>query len=128
MEALEARRRMVVEAKHGRRSAIEVLREVTLIFPDTTWTQRFEMDATSVTIQGSSEAASALIAPIEDSPLFRRATFTSPVTRDPVSGTEQFRLAFELEEPEKDTDADNETGLLQGAGGGAAAGRAAGRQ
>ena len=46
-----------------------------------------------------------LIATIEDWPLSRRATFTSPVTRDPVSGREQFRLAFELETAEPNADA-----------------------
>ena len=97
LETLEQRRARLIAARHDRPSAAELLRELTDILPDGTWARQVDIERSRITLLGSSESASALIGTIEDSPLFQRASFASPVTRDPVSGREQFRLAFETE-------------------------------
>ena len=54
-----------------------------------------EVDDDEVVVHGLADAASPLIALIEESPLFASPRFPSPVTRN-ARGNEQFRLAAQV--------------------------------
>lgn len=98
-ESLRADRRSLIDAKRNRPALVNVLAELTAILPDTTWIQRLEIKARSARLSGASDTASSLIAIIDNSPLFRDAAFSAPVTRNPATGSEQFQLVFEINSP-----------------------------
>lgn len=75
---------------------VAILDELTRRLPDETWLHRLEVRNGVVQIQGVSDAASSLIASLEDSPLFENARFRSPVTQDPSGNRERFQLSVDL--------------------------------
>ncbi len=96
IQALEQRRALFQEAKSGP-STVELLEELTRLIPDGTWLHRLDIKNGEVQFQGLSDAASALIAVVESSPMFREARFGSPITRDARSGKERFHISAKLE-------------------------------
>ena len=82
-------------------SMLKTLNEVTRVLPDGSWLiELFASDA-EVRITGFAQSASSLIAQIEESPLFQKTVFRSPVTQSPRGETERFNLAFEFESEER---------------------------
>ena len=88
-----ARASFLARAKAERPSATLVLAEMTRILPDDTWLTRFEFDGNEVQVRGSSMRASALIGLLEQSELFDRVEFRSPVMRSEEAATESFHIA-----------------------------------
>jgi general secretion pathway protein L len=88
--------RTVADAKAARPSAVEVLETVTRLLPDHTHLFRLELRGDSLSIQGSSQAASSLIALLDGSEWLTNVQFASPVTRDPSSGGERFHISARL--------------------------------
>ena len=86
----------VVQRKLGSPRVIDALNELSILLPDDTWLQRFELKGNSLTLHGESLAASALIAVLEGSIMFQGATFRSPVVRDPRSGRDRFQIVVEV--------------------------------
>ena len=76
---------------------IRLLNELTRIIPDDTWLARVQMQGTTVRIHGESEGASSLIALIEASDVFRDASFSSPVTKNPRTSTDRFVIETQIE-------------------------------
>jgi general secretion pathway protein L len=95
-DAIALRRDTVLSLKRETVPRIEILRELTERLPDSAWLHRFEIDGDEVVVQGSAEAASLLIASVEESPLFLSPTFPSPVVRNAATGDDRFRLAFRV--------------------------------
>jgi general secretion pathway protein L len=106
----------LIDKKRDHPAAVSVLAELTAALPDTTWVQRVEVEANRVRLRGTSTTASSLIPIIEDSPMFRRATFDAPVTRNPATGKEQFQLIFEVASPGDSKEKSNDQDLQQSAG------------
>lgn len=77
---------------------VEVLAEVTRILPDRTWLVQFELHGKEVRVEGYSNAASSLIARIDNSRLFSNAQFRSSLTRGPAADLERFDLSFEIKD------------------------------
>lgn len=75
---------------------VQVLTEVTRILPDRTWLVQFEMHGKEVRVEGYSNAASSLIARIDNSRLFSNAQFRSSLTRGPAADLERFDMSFEI--------------------------------
>ncbi len=96
IDQLVSESRFVVDKKQQSPVVIDVLHELTLVLPDNTWLQRFEVKGAKLDIRGESSAASALIGLIEASKVFRNATFSSPVVRDPRSNSERFQIVAEV--------------------------------
>jgi len=94
---LRARAQFLVDRKSQAPTVVELLAEVARIFPDGTWVSRFELANGEVRLQGESRSASALIAMVEGSPLFRDAQFASPVTRNQSTDRDRFVIAARLE-------------------------------
>jgi len=95
-DALAERRAALGALKRDTVPRVEILRELTERIPDSTWIQRIEVNDGEVVINGLTDAASPLIALVEESPLFLSPRFPSPVTRYQATGIEQFRLAFQV--------------------------------
>lgn len=84
--------RFFMDRKQQSIAAIDVLNELSLILPDDTWIQHFQLSGSTMNLQGESAAASELIGLIENSTLFRHATFSTVVARDTRSGRERFQI------------------------------------
>ncbi len=89
--------RFLVVRKRNSPSVIQALDELTRLLPDHTYLYEFRLEGREIRIGGFSSAASSLIGLIDGSPMFRTPTFKAPVTRDPRTDLERFRLSFEVE-------------------------------
>ena len=88
--------RFVVDLKQRTPTAIGVLNELSLILPDDTWIDVWELKDGKLQIQGFSANASALIGLLENSRTFRNVAFNSPVTQAPGSGRYRFQITAEI--------------------------------
>ena len=109
LDQMRAQRSFLIDKKRNAPAVVTMLAEISAALPDTTWVQQLEVKSDKVFIRGTSEKASELIRVIEESALFRRATFDAPVTRNPTTGDEHFRLVFEIAPPlQGDEDGDDQ--------------------
>ena len=74
-------------------AVVELLEELTARLPDNTWLFRLELKKGAAHLQGSSEAASTLIATLEESAYFEKVNFVSPVVREGNTGRERFNIS-----------------------------------
>lgn len=93
IDRIRAQSAFLLGAKARTPAAVEIIEELSQRLPDDTWLFRVELRDGKVNLQGTSSAASALIAGLEDSEYFEGARFASPVTRDGGSGRERFHLS-----------------------------------
>jgi len=96
LEVLAGDSRFLIEKKKATPVTIGVLDELTRVLPDDTWLYQFEINGMEMTMQGESSTSSAVIGLIEASPLFKNASFRSPVTQNRLTGAERFNLAAEV--------------------------------
>lgn len=96
-----ARAQYLFAQKTARPASVVLLEELSRRIPDDTWLFRVEMRGGRVHLQGTSQAASALIAELEGSRFLEDVRFASPVTQDGVSGRERFHLTAAVVVPEK---------------------------
>lgn len=91
----------LLQRKHAYPAASIVIDELTRILPDGTWLQQLNLRSHpkgwELQIQGETTISSQLASIIEDSPMFREATFKSPLIKGQGQGSERFHLAAELE-------------------------------
>jgi hypothetical protein len=90
---LESRRSLVSMIDTLNASAMRplpVLRELTELLPNDAWLTLMSLDVKGIELTGQTNAASALIPLLENSPRFERVEFASPVTRG--RDREQFRI------------------------------------
>jgi len=71
---------------------IDLLDELTHLFPDGTWVEQLEIKSNEIRVRGQSGEASALIERLEASKWFHEVTFLSPVTNDKRTGKDRFYL------------------------------------
>jgi general secretion pathway protein L len=96
LKQMGAAAQIVLDARSGKPSTLQVLNELTQIIPDGTWLDTMRYADAIVDISGHSNAASALVGLIENSPVFAQTRFLAPVTRDPQSEAESFRIGFRV--------------------------------
>ncbi|MES9991422.1 MAG: PilN domain-containing protein [Candidatus Thiodiazotropha sp.] len=77
-------------------TVLDILLELTLLVPDDTWVNNFEVRDNVLHIHGQSASSATLIPILETSKLFQNVTFRSPVTRSKKSNTERFHISAEL--------------------------------
>jgi general secretion pathway protein L len=75
---------------------LEVVKELTRLFPDHTWVSRLSLTGATVGVAGESNKASDLIERLDESPLFQNVRFDSPVTRNPRSNRDRYEIQMEL--------------------------------
>jgi len=86
-----------LDRKRNTPPLLAVLNELARLLPDHTWAQELHLRGAEVRISGQSASAAGLVELIEYSPMFRKANFTSPITRNPNEDKERFHLVFEVE-------------------------------
>lgn len=96
VERLAADDRFLVEAKRNAPKVTEVIETLTRLLPDDTYLRQLKLKNREVRLSGHSAAASNLVGVIEDSPLFEKARFRSPVTQDARAGLERFNMSAEI--------------------------------
>jgi Tfp pilus assembly protein PilN len=95
---LSAKHRTLTSHFQNRDSNLEVLRELSRALPDAAWLSSYSYQDGAITISGFADASSEVQRIVEDSPLFKDALFTSPVSRD-ASGKDRFTLKATVEVP-----------------------------
>jgi hypothetical protein len=96
LEAIEEKRKFLLEFQSKRNININVLRQLSLILPEEAWLTSFSADEKGkVEIVGFADRAANIIEPLEKSPLFKNVEFSSPVTVK--DGMERFSLKMEVE-------------------------------
>jgi len=83
-------------AKFSRTAMVDLLEELSRALPDDTYLFRLEVRDNTVSLQGSSKSASALIGILEQSPMLQNVRFASPVTREGTAGRERFHISAAL--------------------------------
>jgi general secretion pathway protein L len=84
--------RMLERRKHATPSNVIVLEALSQILPDHTFVTELRVEGDKLQIVGVTRDAAALIALIEQSPHFIRATFYAPTTRTPGDPGERFHV------------------------------------
>lgn len=77
-------------------SATEIWEELSRVLPDTAWLTDMTVTPDRVRIAGFAKEAAAIVAPLEGSPMFENAEFTSAVVRVPGQSGERFSLQMGL--------------------------------
>jgi general secretion pathway protein L len=80
--------------------ALQFLKELTQILPDTAWLRGLSVADNRVEIQGYADYSTQLIAKLEASPLFANAKFISTITKG-RDGKEVFKIGFEIDRRSK---------------------------
>lgn len=79
-------------AERSRPMLADILAEMTRLLPDGSWLQELEVQSDQIRIQGYSHSAAALIAAIDESPLFTNAQLRAPLLQG-AAGLERFDIA-----------------------------------
>jgi len=75
--------------------ALEFLKELTEVLPDTVWLSGLSVADSKVEIQGYADYSTRLITGLEGSPLFANAKFNSTITHG-RDGKQVFKISFEI--------------------------------
>jgi general secretion pathway protein L len=84
------------ERKKNAPSILGMIDELTKALPDNTWLISLTQTNTEVKISGYSAAAAELIPLIDNVPLFKNPTFSSPIVQDPQKKLERFDISMEI--------------------------------
>jgi Tfp pilus assembly protein PilN len=80
----------------GRARQAEILRELTMLLPDTAYLSELTFRERTIEITGQAASASQLLPAIEASPLFSAVEFSAPIVAQ-GAGLERFRIRMRLE-------------------------------
>lgn len=93
----------LLQRKHTTPAATVVLEDLTRILPEGTWLQQMSLKSHpkgwEIQIQGETTISSKLAGVLEDSPMFRDASFKSPLVKGQAPMSERFHLGAEIEVP-----------------------------
>ncbi|MDA7086940.1 PilN domain-containing protein [Pseudomonas sp. SA3-5] len=95
LKRLEAGRAYLYEQQAQADDVLNILNELTLLLPDSTWLSRFELTGERVRLEGESAEASALIGLFEQSKTLQNVTYASPITSNPRTEKDRFSLIAE---------------------------------
>jgi Tfp pilus assembly protein PilN len=96
MDIYQKRAELLTNFKVVTAGNVGALNELSKLLPKNTWIMSFTLKEQIVEIVGLSDEASRLLQTLDDSPHFRNAEFTAPITRDSV-GKEVFRIRMRVE-------------------------------
>jgi general secretion pathway protein L len=99
VEAAQARERVLHRFLMERTAMTALLEETTRVLPDHTWLTLYRVGDGRMTLEGQSSSATSLISVLNGSPRLSDVRFNAPVTRDPASGAERFRLDAVVDKP-----------------------------
>ncbi len=98
LDQLEANVRFLSEQKRRIPMLTHILAELTRVIPDQAYVEQLDLRDGELNLRGLATAPSDLIALLDQSGLFRKPEFRSPVTQDPRLGLERFQLSAKLAE------------------------------
>lgn len=78
-------------------TTVAMIDELTRLIPDDAWVQTMIFDKDQISLNIQAKASAPLLQVIEQSPLFKSAKYTSPVSKDAAGQTETVSLGFERE-------------------------------
>jgi len=87
----------VEEFKQNRPLTLDIMRELTMIIPKSTWLTRVRVSESTVNIEGYATSASTLLSKLEASNYFKKAEFASPTFRDKRMNADRFNIKMEIE-------------------------------
>jgi general secretion pathway protein L len=99
VKAMEARLESLRAFSQSRVSMTSLLEETTRILPDDTWLVLYQFDGERLTLEGQSASATSLVNTLTTAPRLGDVRFRAPVTRDPTSGADRFRLSAAVSRP-----------------------------
>ncbi len=97
IEALNEEVSTIRNFKENKPLALNILKELTNILPDTTWLTRVRIIQSAVEIEGYASSATGLLSKLEASKYFRKAEFASPTFRDTRQNADRFIIKMEIE-------------------------------
>lgn len=98
---LQERINYINNLRQYRVNALNILKELTEILPETAWLQGLSVADNRVEIEGYADYSTQLIPQLEASPFFANAKFISTITRA-RDGKEVFKIGFEISRQTKD--------------------------
>ncbi len=95
VEEAEERLDYLIGMRGGQLDLLDLLRELTLIIPETAWVRDFTLTEDSVKLDGFADSAAELIPILEASPNFTDVGFLSAITTG-KDGMERFRIGLKV--------------------------------
>jgi general secretion pathway protein L len=95
LQQLEAGGEFLREQQAKADDVLEILNELTVLLPDSTWLSRFELIGPRVRLEGESAEASSLISMLEQSRTLQNVNYASPITNNPRTQKDRFSLIAE---------------------------------
>jgi len=90
--------------KEDRPLVLNIIKELTVVLPKTTWLTRVRITGTDVNIEGYAASASELLPKLESSKFFQKVEFASPTFRDVRMNSDRFVVKMEIEGFQKGTE------------------------
>lgn len=95
--------------KEGKPMALDIIKELTVVLPKSTWLTRVRVTETDVNIEGYAASASELLPKLEASKYFQKVEFASPTFRDVKMNSDRFVIKMEIEGIKKNNEPVNKT-------------------
>ncbi len=94
IKEIAARLKTLKEISEGDHSALDILRELTQVIPDTAWVTDLKLTGKEIQLNGYAQSASELIPLLEGSPMFEDVAFRSAITKDVKQNKERFVIGL----------------------------------
>jgi|MudIll2142460700_1097286.scaffolds.fasta_scaffold03435_6 general secretion pathway protein L len=101
VDALTGEVSTINDFKAARPMALNIIKELTVILPKSTWLTRLRITETTVELEGYANSATELLPLLEASKYFTKAEFASPTFRDARLNSERFSIKMEKEGAKK---------------------------
>jgi Tfp pilus assembly protein PilN len=101
ISALSGEISRIKDFKESRPMALNIMKELTTLLPNTVWLTRTRITEETVEIEGYASTATELLTKLEQSKLFKKVEFTSPTIRDARMNADRFVIKMEIEGIEK---------------------------
>lgn len=95
--AMEEETAAIENFKKNRPMALNIIKELTSIFPNTAWLNRIKLTETTVELEGYAASATEILPKVEASKYFKKAEFTSPTFWDARMKANRFIMRAEIE-------------------------------
>jgi len=93
IKALEAKTE-ILRGIRGPTSALDILRELTQVIPETAWVTDLSLSDKGIRLNGFAQSASELISLLESSPIFEDVVFLSAIVKDSKQNMERFNISL----------------------------------
>ncbi len=99
MDSIREENQALINEKIAVPPVVVILNEISVLLKNDSWLSYLQYSDGQLQLQGESPTASNLLADLEASDYFAKASFASPVTQDKASGMERFQITAEITKP-----------------------------